>query len=165
MEINKYQNSKIYKIVSLSNPDLVYYGSTIVNLCKRMSQHRALSNKTSSKQIIELGNAIILLVELYPCNSKEELNRREGEFILNNVCVNKMVAGRTRKESLKAYYELNKDKDKEYKLKNKDTIKKRMKEYYENNKDKYKEYIKNNRDHINTKQRERRLLNKDKIKD
>ena len=43
-------------------------------------------------------NCKIYLVELYPCETKEELFAREGYYIKNNKCVNKNVAGRTRKE-------------------------------------------------------------------
>ena len=40
----------------------------------------------------------IELIELCPCNSKEELLRREGDIIQSIPCVNKQIAGRTRKE-------------------------------------------------------------------
>ena len=42
-----------------------------------------------------MENCKIELVENYACNSKEELNAREGFYIQNNECVNKLVAGRT----------------------------------------------------------------------
>lgn len=102
--INKYSNGKIYKIISYSHPDVVYYGSTVNALNKRMSQHRASTNKTASKQIINFGDAVILLVENFSCKNKEELNRKEGEYILNNDCINKQIAGRTLKEYSHKYY-------------------------------------------------------------
>ena len=123
--INKYSNGKIYKIISFSNPDVVYYGSTVNSLNKRMSQHRAPSNKCISKQIIDFGDAVILLVENYPCENKEQLNRKEGEYILNNDCINKVVAGRTLKEYSHKYY-----------IDNKEENKIAQKEYYELNKEK-----------------------------
>ena len=43
-------------------------------------------------------DAYIELIEDFPCNSKKELNRREGQHIRNNDCVNKNIAGRTKKE-------------------------------------------------------------------
>ena len=43
--------------------------------------------------------------EDYPCNSKKELDAREGEYQKNNDCVNKRVAGRTKKQ----HYEDNKE--------------------------------------------------------
>jgi len=94
---NKYKNGKIYKIVSPSNPELVYYGSTTQRLCSRMAVHKCLMT-TSSKQLIELGDAEIILVENYPCNNKKELLKKEGEYILNNECINTKIAGRTTKE-------------------------------------------------------------------
>ena len=36
-------------------------------------------------------NEEIELVENYPCNSKEELEKKEGEYIKNNECVNKLL--------------------------------------------------------------------------
>jgi len=146
--INKYNNGKIYKIISYSNPDLVYYGSTIQPLSKRMDAHRNSKGRYKSEQIIELGDAKILLVENYSCNSKEELIRKESEYILNNNCVNKVVPGRTRKEWSEA---------------NKDLIKQNSKEYYEANKEVIKEYREANRDVINQKQKARREANRDVI--
>jgi len=73
-----------------------------------------------------------VLVENYPCNSKDELLARERHYIENNECVNKYIPGRPKAEADKAYAIANKDKIQEYK-----------KEYYEKNKDgvikKYKE--------------------------
>ena len=70
-------------------------------------------------------NWYIELFENFPCNSKEELNKREGEIIREIGTVNKQIAGRTYKE----YYEDNKDE-----------MLKKMKEYRQNNKGKKKEY-------------------------
>jgi len=90
-----YQNGKIYSIRSHSRPDLVYVGSTCRRLSERFSKHKIASNTASSKQIIELGDAYIELIENYACGSKEELNRREGELIRSMDCVNKRIEGRT----------------------------------------------------------------------
>ena len=40
-------------------------------------------------------NCSIELVELFPCASKMELERKEGECIKNNDCVSKTDVGRT----------------------------------------------------------------------
>ena len=130
----------------------------IAPLCKRMGRHRTEYRKcknigegrsTSAFKIFDefgLENCKIELVEFYPCASKMELERKEGEYIKNNDCVNKAVAGRSKKEwaqdhpgqasiSSKKYYNSHKDvllaKCKERRLKNAEYIK----EYYENNKD------------------------------
>jgi hypothetical protein len=78
MEINKYQNGKIYQIISYSHPDLIYYGSTIQSLSVRVASHRRdMKNgkNVSSKSIICFEDAKILLVENYPCKNKEDLNK------------------------------------------------------------------------------------------
>jgi hypothetical protein len=84
-----------------------YYGSTIQSLAMRIGNHRRNyywhknSNKgsnTSCYSIFDeygIENCKIELVELYPCNSKEELEAREGYYIRNNDCVNKQIMGRT----------------------------------------------------------------------
>ena len=113
---------KIYKIVSMNHPDMVYYGHTCQTLSQRFATHKTPNNPTSSKLIIEKGDAIIVLVEEYPCNSIMEAITREAHYILNNHCVNKNIPGRTPKEYRDAqdkeekknynknYYETNKDK-------------------------------------------------------
>jgi hypothetical protein len=67
-----------------------------------MSQHRShykrLTNKCTVSVIFDkygVQNCKIELVENYPCNSKNELMKREGYYIQNNECINKCVAGRT----------------------------------------------------------------------
>jgi hypothetical protein len=106
---SKYQHSKIYTIRS-PNTEKYYIGSTVKKyLCSRLSEHNAdykrflngKCRKTTSYEIIELGNVYIELLECFPCNSKLELSKREGELIREhkNNCVNKVVAGRTRKEN------------------------------------------------------------------
>ena len=161
--INKYNNGKIYKIISYSNPDLVYYGSTIQPLSKRMGLHR-VNNRCSSKQIIELGDAKILLVENYSCNSKEELHRKEGEYILNNNCINKMVAGRTDKEWYQANKERQKENQRKYQQANKEIVKEKKRIYQEANKETLKEkkkiYKEANKDLIKQKNKEYKLKKK-----
>ena len=95
---------KIYKITSLNNPNMVYYGHTCQTLAQRFTKHKHHTNTANSQIIIELGDAIILLVENFPCNSEYEALAREAFYILNNECVNKQIPGRTKKE----YYEANK---------------------------------------------------------
>lgn len=90
----------------------------------------------SSFEILKYDSAYIELIENYPCENKDQLNRREGQFIRETEkCVNKAVAGRTYAE----YYADNKDMKlkivKTYNEANKDAIAKRKKDYYEANKD------------------------------
>jgi hypothetical protein len=132
-----YQNGKIYKIVN-DKLGLTYYGSTTQILSQRMGGHIVAKKRfdngkcpnMTSFQLLD-GNQKIYLVEKYPCNDKNELERRERYYIENNDCVNKFIPTRT----LKEYCKDNKDKIKEY-----------SKEYYKNNQDKKKEYQKQYRD-------------------
>ena len=110
---SKYKNGKIYKIVSDDLIGVCYIGSTVQSLSNRMAGHRStykcylkgMGNNMSSYELLKTGNAIIYLIEDYPCASKNELLRREGELIrqyrfdptCDMVC-NRAIAGRTRKE-------------------------------------------------------------------
>lgn len=157
-----YINGKIYK---LTGSGLTYYGSTTQLLSKRLYEHKLKGNKSSSKQIIELGNYDICLVELFPCNSKEELHKRERFYIENNECINKHIPTRTTKE----YYEIHKERlnklNKEYQEINKEKIIKYKKEYRKINKEKIKEQYKNNYEKYKEKKKEYQEQNKEQIKE
>ena len=139
-----YQNSKIYAIKSYQT-EYIYIGSTTRPLSERMSEHRkgyryylkgSLKNPSKSIEILKYDDCYIELIEKYPCSDRTELNKKEGEHIKNNKCINRCIAGRTKKE----WYEKNKDKilkhRKEYREKNKDKIKEYQKKWYKKNKDK-----------------------------
>ena len=122
-----YQNSKIYKIVNDTN-DKIYYGSTTQKyLCSRMAQHRGNYNKTTSKLLGDLKTCKIILVENYPCNTKDELSKRERYFVENFECVNKQLPGRKKEE----YY-----------LDTREVQIKNHKNYYHRTKNKLREKIK-----------------------
>ena len=97
-----YENSKIYKIYSLSNEELVYYGSTTQKLSQRKAEHVKDSKKEhyngSSKIIINNGNWNMELIQDYPCLNRFELETLEGDYIKNNKCINIIVAGRSKQE-------------------------------------------------------------------
>ena len=126
-----YSKSKIYRIVC-DTTGLVYIGSTVEALSRRLSGHKVaykrylkgLVRYVTSFDILKNDNYKIILIENYPCNSKEELEREERKYIESIECVNKFIPGRTQKE----WIETNKDKIKEY-----------TKEYRETNKDKINE--------------------------
>ena len=128
---NKYSKGKIYKITDVGY-NKCYIGSTCESLSQRMARHRhnykqfLNGNHGCSTAFLIFGefsidNCKIELLETYPCNSKEELERREGYFIKKHKCINKVVAGRTAKELY--------DDTHEHQLK-------RFHEYYINNRDK-----------------------------
>jgi hypothetical protein len=125
-----YANGKIYQIISPNHP-VPYIGSTTQPLCKRMVEHRKPSHwpNCSSRILIQAGDAYIELIEEFPCDNKEQLNKREGELIREMECVNHHVAGRTQKE----WYEDNKEavnaRHKVYREANKEAINARLRAY------------------------------------
>lgn len=109
-----YSKGKIYAIKS-HETDEVYIGSTTKDLQNRFVKHKSTYKAykkgirkytTSSFSILEHNDCYIELIELCPCNSRTELNRREGEIIkATQNTVNKFIAGRTNSE----YYIDNKE--------------------------------------------------------
>lgn len=129
MEVTKYQRAKIYKIIDNTNDD-VYIGSTCEpTLARRLVQHRAdykkylkgKTNYTTSFKIIANGDYDIVLIENYPCNSKDELYARERYWTQNTKCVNKIKNQGLLKELGKKEYD--KFKGKLYRSKNAEKIK------------------------------------------
>jgi hypothetical protein len=198
-----YQKGKIYKIWSPSK-NLVYYGSTIetisARLAKHKSQYKAYTNDNaklyvSSYLVLECEDYKIELIEDYPCNNKEQLHKREGDYIKNNECVNMQIAGRTKqewekenidkvneakqkyceanydkvKEAKQKYCETNPDKVKETKQKycekNVEKIRESQKKLYQVNIEKHKEYRKKNADKTAEYDKIYRDANADKIKE
>jgi hypothetical protein len=161
MAYNKYHEGKIYRLLSKSRPDLIYYGSTIRTLNYRLRQHRyeAKKNNKNSKIIIDCGDAIIELVEDYPCENKRELLVREGLYINNNKCVNKRIPGQTSKEYRDKNKEIIIERKKKYRAENIEKIKEKKRVFYEENKDKNKEkrkgYYEKNKEKINEKIKEK----------
>ena len=81
-------------------------------------------NYTTSYEILKNGNYDIILIELYPCDSKDILQSRERFYIELNNCVNKYIPGRTNKE---------------YKQDNKEQISEQRKGYRQNNREQINE--------------------------
>ena len=100
-----YKNGKIYTIRSYQTDD-IYVGSTLQTLTKRLSKHKdsfknwnnGKYHYVSSFELIKYDDVYIELIELFPCSSKMELNRREGQLIRSMDCLNRRIAGRTDKE-------------------------------------------------------------------
>ena len=87
-----YSKGRIYTVRSWSRPDLIYVGSTTQKLSVRMGGHRAPNSKCKSKQIIDIGDAYIELLETYPCENRDELEKRENHHMRLMDCVNKNLA-------------------------------------------------------------------------
>lgn len=101
-----YSNGKIYKIVPTNGDDTCYVGSTTKQyLSQRMDVHRNdfkkwqknnNQRKTTSIELFEkygVENCKIELIENFPCNSKDELEKKEAEYIKALNCINKRGAG------------------------------------------------------------------------
>lgn len=119
MSFNKYNFSKVYAVYCpTSDDELLYVGSTTKKyLCSRLAEHKAnfkqflagrVVGKSSCFEIFNkygVENCKIKLLEHVNCETHEELASREAYHIRNNICVNKQVPHRTRKE----YYQDNKE--------------------------------------------------------
>ena len=143
---NMYSNGKIYKIVD-NGYTMCYYGSTVQTLSKRLSSHKfdyvryktgCRTHLTSVFSIFDtygVENCKIELVETFPCNSKEELHRKEGQYIKESDCVNKKIAGRTNRERYEDNIDKIRENSKEYRLAHQDKQMQYMKTYYQDNKE------------------------------
>ena len=143
-----YQNGKIYRLVCNASGKQ-YVGSTTQPLSKRLSYHKSDYQKWkkgrhdyyTAFEIIEDGNYDIVLIENYPCCSKEELHARERYYIENTECVNKNIPTRTSKEYRQDNHEKFQAYMKKYRQDNQDHIKEQKQEYM-------KHYQQDNKDHI-----------------
>ncbi len=146
-----YGKGKIYTIRCRTDDTLIYVGSTVQPLSKRLGNHKADSKREKCKNYLiyktingDWNNWHIELHSLYPCNSKEELERKEGEIIREIGTLNVVINGRTQKE----WHEDNKEHMKAYREANKERDKERDKEWYEKNKEARKTYVKANKEQI-----------------
>lgn len=170
-----YSKGKIYKLCS-NQTDNVYIGSTTQELDKRLNGHKSDYKKyldktqhyISSIEIVKYDDVYIELIEEYPCESKKELEKQEGQIIKNTTnCINNRIAGRTKNEYNTDNKTIIKEKNSEYYQQNKDKINIQQKLYQEQNKDKIKEYSKNYRKNNDIKIKESKKIyrqeNKEKI--
>ena len=161
-----YQNSKIYKLVSNKTSD-IYIGSCLMRLSTRLSNHKNLSNTCASKKLFTNDAIItIVLVESFPCTTKNELKARELHYITTNNCinVNKPFVCEIPYSDIKAY---KKEYNKVYEEANREQIRSKAKEYYAINteqiKSKSKEYNSINAEHYSDYQKKYREANKENI--
>ena len=138
-----YSKGKIYTLRSRSC-DLVYIGSTIQTLPDRLSGHyrqlntfkKGKGNNCTSFQILEKGDAYIELFEDYPCKSRNELERYEGQCQRKYECVNFIIAGRTMAEYIQDKNQEILKKKKLYYQKNREKIIEKRKLHYQKNREK-----------------------------
>jgi hypothetical protein len=161
-----YSKGKIYLIRNKNNEALIYVGSTIEPyLSKRFNKHKCHYNCSLYKYINDPNNNTnwnewyIELYEEFPCENKIQLCKRENEIIREKATINK-IGFRTE--------EMKKEKEKEWREKNKEEIKQKQKEYVENNKEKVlakkAEYNEAHKEHKNQYMKERYQLKKEEIK-
>ena len=154
----EFQNGKIYAIRS-HQTNKYYIGSTNqLTLAQRLGKHRSnykdyLINNNgymSSFEILQYTDHYIELLELYPCNTKDELHRREGELIreFKSDLVNIVINGRTPKE---------------YRVDNKEQISEREKQYSIDNAEHKKQYRQVNKEHIAERQKQYSNVNVEHI--
>ena len=114
-----YQNGKIYKITGGNS--LPYIGSTSVTLSRRFSKHKIdktfylkhnKSNKCASFDLLDFEDCKIELIELFPCNTKRELEIRERHWfdLIPNININKpYISTEEIAKKQKINYEKNKE--------------------------------------------------------
>jgi len=135
--------NKTGKIYKMENQYGVYYGSTIVSLNQRLSEHKYdAKNRNCTSKILFQNGCIpkIELLEEVEFDNIKELRYREAYYIRNLDCVNIQIPDRTPKEWMKKNQEKKKEYDKVYfqknKEQNKEKIAQQKKKWYETNKDK-----------------------------
>ena len=139
----RYQNGIIY-MLWCGETNRMYIGSTIKTLKERVYKHKInmrsypRTNYCSSFEILKGGCYTASVLEHCPCNSKKELERREGLYQTANIdrIVNTNIAGRTFKEyylekrtvrlnTSSAWRSIHKDYAHDYYMFNKEKISKR----------------------------------------
>jgi hypothetical protein len=174
-----YQLGKIYRIVC-NTTGLTYVGSTCEpTLARRLQYHKAHYNtflkggrkNITSFDVLKNANYEIILIELCPCDSKDELYKRERFYIETMECVNIRIPSRNtneinkeitkqkreikkeikeaqiifKKEVKAQQREVNKEESKQkakaYRESNKEVIAQRQKQYYENKKEGLKQNV------------------------
>ena len=164
----RYKRGKIYCVRCRYDDSLIYVGSTINTLPKRMARHRK-DTLCSLYQYVngDWDNWYIELYEYYPCNNKPELDKREGQVTREIGNINKFVAGRTRKE----YYNENHEKcleiSRQYRQNNHERISEQRKQHYQDNRDeileKQKQHYQDNREKIAEQRKQYHQDNHEKI--
>jgi hypothetical protein len=183
-----YKQAKIYCIkVNTEEEYLPYVGSSCKRLLsQRMNQHRddykkwknGKHNFVSSFTLFEkygVQNCFIELIESFPCNTSDELRKKEREHIEKQKCVNivkrVIITEEERVEQHKKWYETNKEqiaeKKKEYAQINKEKIAEKKNIYYEANKEQIAEkgkiYQQTHKEEIAERKKEWREANKEQI--
>ena len=137
---DRYQHGKIYRLVCEDSH--FYIGSTVTSLEKRFGchlysiKHRMYDGKYAHLYTIPINEIYIELVEQFPCETREQLRKRENDHIIrykdHPLCLNTYRA--YREEDDKKQY------DAAYYRNNRESIKKAQQQYYEENREKILTY-------------------------
>lgn len=147
---NKYETAKIYKLVDIGYTKC-YIGSTIEPLSRRMTHHRSSYKNYKAGKYHYCSSFILFdeygidcikieLIEEYPCNNKEQLVKREGEYIRQEQCVNKVIPGRSTKEWLVDNAEHVSKRQQQYRIDHQEELKQYEKRRRAHNLERIKEY-------------------------
>jgi hypothetical protein len=153
--------------VKTENGVLRYYGHTenmTVRKGVHVAKHKAWVKAGKPEKVSEVNGtrSVFVLdhedwrmdvVDKIECNTKDEARTLEGEWILENDCVNMCVAGRIKKDTDKQYRHDHKEQIKEIKRQhyeeNKAKIKEKQKKYREQNKEYLKQYRETHKKELN----------------
>ena len=104
MDYNKYNDSKIYRILSPTHIKK-YIGSTTQSLNSRLSKHKTALHRGVVRKVLDSDfwgkdDLIIELIESVNCENRRELERIEGQYIKDNIndLLNKYIPARTVQE-------------------------------------------------------------------
>lgn len=171
-----YSKGQIYKIVD-NGQHLCYIGSTIQPLCVRIASHKRCyksylnNNKGHYVSVYSIfdkygvDNCKILWVKDFPCNSKKELEKEEGNIQKENECVNKVVAGRTMEQYYQDTKEDKKMASRLYHQNNRERSNNKKKQTYQENREyncaQKRQYRKDNPEKLKEQDRQAYLRNKE----
>ncbi len=106
-----FENARIYKITNIKNGK-IYLGSTTDKyLSNRMAKHRARKDSRLQREIGNIYDCKIELIENVETDNRIELRQREREYIEGALkcplcnCVNKNIPNRSQKEYMIYYNE------------------------------------------------------------
>jgi len=157
-----FSDSKIYELRSPSHPEIKpYVGSTTETLTRRIYMHNynykefqnGKYHYVSSFEVVKFGDAVITLLEAYSCNTKEELLKKEQEWIDKTDCINIQNAvadPNYEKEYNRTHPEVVSKKNKKFYYANKDLCAEYHKDFLEKNPNYFKEYKEKNYEYLHT---------------
>lgn len=157
--MEKYQKAKVYAIICRKTGRR-YIGSTCEpTLAKRLAKHvssfkewlKTKKSYTTSYDIIKDSDYYIVLLELCPCNSRDEMRLCEQKHIDSCECLNNNKSFQSEEELLEYH--------KQYREQNREQIAEQRKQYRQQKCNEIAEYNKKykdlHRDEINAKSREK----------